>query len=152
MELENRLLIHALKQGMVGKTAQWDRAADPQAFLKQAAIHKVEGLAYMGLKGEALPEEVEKPLFAAYHRSIFQDAQLEHLYGSLSKRLCEAAVPHIFLKGAVLKHNYPVPALRTWMFWFTQRIFPSWNRSPGIWAEPPAIATAITAITTFPAV
>ena len=45
--------------------------------------------------------------------AIFHDTQMEYVKGQLQAALEEAHVAHIFLKGTVLKHNYPVPALRT---------------------------------------
>jgi len=48
-----------------------------------------------------------------YRRAIFRDAQQEHLKKQLQAALVESNIKHIFLKGAVLKADYPTPALRT---------------------------------------
>lgn len=113
MNQESKLLIAALRQAVAGKPADLPAEVDWTAFLKLARAHNVLGLAYSGLKDKQLPEAVDKYLSAAYHQAIFREAQLEHTKSQLQQKLTQAQVPHIFLKGACLKHNYPIPALRT---------------------------------------
>lgn len=113
MDQESKLLISAVKKAVSGAPLQMPEQVDWEAFGKLAHAHKLEGLAYAGLKGVALPEAVEARLSAAYHRAIFADTQLEYFKESLHRALTEEQVPHVFLKGASLKYSYPIPALRT---------------------------------------
>ena len=113
MNAESQLLIGALRQAVTGVEVQRNTAVDWAAFLKLARSHGVEGLAYMGLKELNLPQEAVAQLSGAYHRAIFREAQQDHVRTRLSAMLAEAGVDHVFLKGAVLKYDYPVPALRT---------------------------------------
>lgn len=113
MNAESKLLIGALRKAVTGQAPQLNTQVDWAAFLMLTRFHKVEGLVYDGLKEETIPPEGEKALSAAYHRAIFQDTQLEYTKTQLEASLQKAGVPHVFLKGARLKYDYPVPALRT---------------------------------------
>lgn len=115
MALEHKLLIGAVKASVTGIPAQMEAEPDWPLFLKLAAAHKVEALCYDGLQKSniPLPEAAGRVLGGAYMQAIFRDSQIEYRKDLLQKALAEACVPHIFLKGSVLKHDYPVPALRT---------------------------------------
>ena len=113
MNLESKLLIQALRRAVTGESVTIPEQLDWDMFLKLAHAHKVEGLAYTALKEQQLPAQVRTVLEKAYHQSIFRDVQLEYTKAQLQAALVDAGVNHIFLKGSVLKHNYPVPALRT---------------------------------------
>ena len=56
---------------------------------------------------------MKKRFSAAYFQAIFSDSQLEYTKQNLHEKLLAANVDHVFLKGARLKYDYPVPALRT---------------------------------------
>lgn len=113
MNLESKLLIAALARAVSGKAVQCNTDVDWQAFTKLARSHGVEGLVYMGLKGIHMPPEAVEQLSGAYHRAIFKEAQQDHIKDRLCAMLTQEGVDHVLLKGAVLKYNYPVPALRT---------------------------------------
>lgn len=113
MNQESKLLIHALGRAVAGKDTKPDTQVDWEAFLALARRHKVEGLVYAGLEGCELPDGVRAQLSGAYHRAIFADTQLEYRKAQLHRALTDRQVPHVFLKGAVLKYDYPIPALRT---------------------------------------
>ena len=113
MNGERKLLIAALRSAMTGEIPEVPEQVDWQNFLTLAAVHKIEGLVYSGLKNVALPQEVTVRLNGAYHQAVFYDTQFTYISQQLKKRLTDAQVPHIFLKGACLKQDYPVPALRT---------------------------------------
>ena len=118
MRQESVLLIGALCKSVTGHSAACSDSVDWKLFLSLAAAHNVEALVYDGLNKtpemwSQIPEEVQKYLFGAYMRAVFLDAQFDHIQQELQKRLTKEHIPHIFLKGAVLKHDYPVPALRT---------------------------------------
>lgn len=115
MTLEQKLLIDAVKASVTGKAASLDVKPDWEEFLKLAHIHKLEALAFDGLQksGISIPEAVQQLLSGAYMQAIFRDTQMEYLKDKLQTALETAGIKHIFLKGTVLKHSYPVPALRT---------------------------------------
>lgn len=113
MNQESKLLIQALRQAMTGKPAEIPADLDWLAFLKLAKFHNVLGLVYSGIKDLQLPKDVDQALFGVYHQEIFKDSQLEHVKHQLQNKLIQEQIPHIFLKGSLLKYNYPIPALRT---------------------------------------
>lgn len=115
MQNECNLLVGALAQAVAGKPFTPPESVDWSRFCRLAEVHSVAPLVYDGLQkaGVQIPEEPKKRLYAVYMQAIFRDAQLEHTRKSLAQKLEEMGVLHIFLKGASLKYNYPVPALRT---------------------------------------
>ena len=56
---------------------------------------------------------VEQIMHRYYLQAIFRDTQQEYIKNQLQAALIDAEIKHIFIKGAVLKADYPVPALRT---------------------------------------
>ena len=113
MDLHQKLLIDALRSAVTGTPCQLPPQVDWQAFSDFAAFHNVQALAWSGLQNAQIPEPVEKGLRMAYNLAIYRDSQLEYTKAQLAARLEAANIPHIFLKGAVLKYDYPIPALRT---------------------------------------
>lgn len=115
MTLEEKLLIAAVRASVAG-TAQLPEGEPAWSdFLTLAGKHGLLAMAYDGLQklGAVLPEQVSTYLQRAYMKAIFSDTQTAFLKEQLQAALEAAGVPHIFLKGAVLKAAYPVPALRT---------------------------------------
>lgn len=115
---ESKLLIGLLGRSVSGKEQTLPIEVDWEKFLRLAQIHKVEPLVYDGFQKELeiwsqVPEAIQSKLFSAYMQAIYRDSQLDYVKEQLQQRLLENQVPHIFLKGSVLKHDYPVPALRT---------------------------------------
>jgi len=118
MKYERDFLIGALRQSVTGAKANFPEEIDWRLLTSLAAIHDVEALVYDGLNKspevwKKAPEEAQKYLFGSYMRAVYLEAQFDYIQQQLEKRLSQGKIPHIFLKGAVLKHNYPVPALRT---------------------------------------
>ena len=118
MNRESELLIGALRRAVAGKTEPLNLDVDWQALLKLAQMHMLLPLLYDGLRKdladwEAVPEKAQKLLHQSFLQAVYRDAQMENIGQKLREKLTEAEVPHIFLKGAVLKQDYPVPALRT---------------------------------------
>lgn len=113
MTQEQKLLIDALAVAITGKPRSLDTQVDWQAFLRLVRSHSVTALVCDGLQkaGAELPEQVSQRLQTGYLQAIYQDAQLDYTRAQLHEKLGD--IPHIFLKGSVLKQDYPVPALRT---------------------------------------
>ena len=118
MTQEQKLLIDALCVAVTGKQRELNIQADWAEFLKLSERHKLTALACDGLQKqpeiwEQIPEQFRKYMEGAYMKAIFRDAQLDHIRQLLEQTLQATNVPHVFLKGILLKHAYPVPALRT---------------------------------------
>ena len=118
MNTESKLLIGALRRAVAGTTEELSMSVDWQALLRLAQIHMLLPLLYDGLRKnpadwEKIPEQVRTMLHKSFLQAVYQDARMENIGQRLREKFTEAGVPHIFLKGAVLKQNYPVPALRT---------------------------------------
>lgn len=115
---ESKLLIGLLGWSVSGKEQPLSADVDWEKFLRLAQVHKVDALAYDGLQKVPgiwlqVPETIQNKLFSAYMQAIYRDSQLDHVKQLLQEKLLEQNIPHIFLKGSVLKHSYPIPALRT---------------------------------------
>lgn len=117
MRIEHKLLVGALAQSVSNKPLTCPEEVDWSLLAKLSGKHMVAPLVYNGLQKAGLLEQVpEKPckfLKRQYHKAIYQDSQSDYLLQQLTEKLVQAQIPHIFLKGARLKHNYPEPALRT---------------------------------------
>lgn len=118
MKNESAVLIGALRQAVAGGRAEFPDRIDWGGLIWLAQAHRVEALLCDGLKKSPdvwskVPGEVRGYLTRAYMQAIYFDAQLDYIRQELQKKLCEANIRHIFLKGSELKYSYPVPALRT---------------------------------------
>lgn len=82
-------------------------------LLKLARYHHLEPILYYPLRGrQDVPEEVRKALEDAHQLAVFRDVQQDHIAQIVGDALVEAKVPHILLRGALLKHDYPFPDMR----------------------------------------
>lgn len=118
MTTESQLLIALIRIAVTGNAVPLDLNVDWYAFLQLARMHKLSALAYDGLKKagvdmELVPAEIAAALRKDCFWAISQNVQMEALRGKLEAGLQQRNVRHIFLKGAVLKFDYPVSALRT---------------------------------------
>ena len=116
MSKESQLLLGALGWAVTGKTEELSLSVDWEALLKLAKAHMLlpllcNGLQKAGVFGQ-VPQKAAKALEKAYMQAIYQDVQIENVQKNLVAYLAEEKVPYVFLKGAVLRHNYPEPALR----------------------------------------
>lgn len=116
MTKESRLLIGALGWAVTGKREGLSLDVDWEALLKLAKEHMLLPLLCEGLQKadcwENVPEQAQKSLQKAYMQAIYQDMQMENLRLQLEEKLKNKKIPHVFLKGSVLKYDYPEPALR----------------------------------------
>lgn len=116
MTKESQLLMDALGWAVSGKTSELSLSVDWEALLKLAKRHMLLPLLCDGLQKagcwEEVPQEAAKALEKAYMQAVYQDAQMENIRHNLEQGLKNAQIPYVFLKGAVLKYDYPEPALR----------------------------------------
>lgn len=118
MDAEARLLLDALGRAVAGRQVSLCLDVDWQKVMKLAGSHMLLPLLYDGLHRSAadweqVPEPAREFLYQHFMRAVYRDSQFDHIRQQLTEKLTEAGVDHIFLKGAVLKQDYPVPALRT---------------------------------------
>lgn len=118
MTPESRLLIALTRAAVTDAKEPLCLDVDWEAFLKLARLHKLGPLAYDGLKKSGadlkdVPDTAINTLKKACMFAISQSVQMDALRVKLENGLRQRQVSHIFLKGAVLKYDYPVPALRT---------------------------------------
>lgn len=116
MTKESQLLIDALGWAVTGKREELSFDVDWEALLKLAKVHMLLPLLCEGLQKadcwENVPELVQKSLRKAYMQAIYRDMQMENIRLQLEEKLKNEKIPHVFLKGSVLKYDYPEPALR----------------------------------------
>ena len=115
MTAEQSLLIRAIKASVCGVPVAQEAEPDWNEFVKLARSHGLGAMAYDGLQKSNYPlsEKAGQVLHSYYMQAIFRDVQQDHLKKQLQATLVETDIKHIFLKGSVLKADYPVPALRT---------------------------------------
>lgn len=118
MTTEQKLLIDTLAIAVAGAQRQLELdQVDWSAFLHMAQKHSLAPLVWEGLQkagvSEQVPSQFQDRWNTLYFKAIYRDAQMDYTRGLIEEKLVAAGVPHIFLKGAVLKYDYPVSALRT---------------------------------------
>lgn len=117
MTQEEKLLISTVRAAVTDSGVCLEEV-DWQVFFQLAHSHALAALACEGLQKHPdcwaqVPEPIQQYLTDAYMKAFYRDTQMEYRMTQLRQELTAAGVRHIFLKGAVLKYDYPVPALRT---------------------------------------
>lgn len=115
---EYELLLSALRQTIFKTREELFIDVDWNLFLHIAQAHMLLPLLYDGLRKnpacwEKVPESAKRQLHGAFLQAIYKDTKLSIMQNLLEQELMAQCIPHIFLKGAILKSDYPIPALRT---------------------------------------
>ena len=80
-------------------------------------IHSVTGIIYYMVKNlgqdHKPPEVIMRTMKEIYMRNIYKDVQVSYELDILNQEFAKEKIPHVFVKGYILKHYYPVPELRT---------------------------------------
>ena len=118
MTAEQNILIDALCVAVTGKSRQITPQADWPTLLQLGQIHGLLPLLCDGLQKTPevwaqIPKQIQDSLFGFYMQAIYKETQQTYTCQQLTQLLTDAQIPHVLLKGAVLRHSYPVPALRT---------------------------------------
>ena len=105
----------ALLRIAVGGDRQAPAVPDWSGLVRLARLHRVEPLIWRAVSqaGLDIPGETGERLRRAYNQAVFQDVQQDYIAGQLREAFCQREVPHILLRGAVLKRDYPEACLRT---------------------------------------
>jgi len=92
-------------------TVEWGK------IYELARIHFVTGAVYVAiqkLNKESQPkEDILKKFKAAFSATVMRYEKQKKMLGEITKKLSEEKIPHIFLKGSVVKEYYPVKEMRT---------------------------------------
>lgn len=101
----------ALLRGAVRKEPVPFEAADWDRVLPAARAHHLEPLIFNGgLEGlRLMPGPVWDELSRSAARAVFREVQQDHAAQMIRERLMTAEIPHVLLRGAVLKGDYPIP-------------------------------------------
>lgn len=111
---QSNTLIALLRSAVSGAPVQFHSDTEWSRLLAQARFHHVESMAHYALKGvPEVPEAVRDELSAAHKAGLFRDAQQDCAAGFVRDALTAAEVPHVLLRGALLKHDYPAPDMRS---------------------------------------
>lgn len=114
MKQEHQVLLALIRQSVTGEITVLPPQTDWEKVVSLAREHVLGAMAYTALSAHTqVPEATMQALSADYQFAIFRDAQTEHWHKVLQQKLCDAEIPHIFLRGVCLKQDYPIPALRT---------------------------------------
>lgn len=114
MEHTYQTFLSILRSHLNGQPVQCPPDTDWQALAKLTSEHSAQAIVYYSLKDvSGVPQEVMDRLSAAYHATVFRDAQFDHLQEEIGRGLDAVGADHVFLKGIRLKQDYPVSALRS---------------------------------------
>lgn len=113
MNREEVLLLALLRQALWGSEGVQAEGVDWQRLLDLAERHSVLSLLYDSL-GESpqAPEEVRRQVERESRRIVLQSYRLLFLGRYLARRLAEAGLPCVVLKGVSAAAPYPTPELR----------------------------------------
>lgn len=107
-------LISLIRGVVKSEQTAFSEDADWEKLLGQARFHHVLPLLYYALKDmPGVPDHVQKALWAAQKENLFFSIQIEHSVQRIHTALTEAKIPHILLRGALLRKDYPCPDMRT---------------------------------------
>lgn len=108
-----KALIGLLRAAINGELWEPDDGVVWADLLKLARYHQLESVLYYPLRDRRdVPEEVRKALESAHRLAVFRDVQQDHIAQTVSDALTAARVPHVLLRGALLKYDYPFPDMR----------------------------------------
>lgn len=111
---QSHTLIRLLRCAVTGEKFSADAETDWNAVWKLARLHHAEAMMYYALRGgPELPEELRAALDAAHCRAVFQGVQQETAAARIREALIAAEVPHVLLRGALMRKDYPYADMRT---------------------------------------
>jgi len=116
--LEQRVLMHLLKESLTGQTAQmpeqWLREADWEAVLREAKSQAVVLQAYdaAGAYEPWIPAEIYQRWFRMATKLLQRNMRVQMAQNELTKLLDSQNLPYAILKGTASAQYYPRPELR----------------------------------------
>ena len=113
MEQKYALLLELVRSQINGQQATIPENPDLSGLFDAARRHKLQTFVYAALEGTAYEPQAMAAIGADYHGAVFKDAQADYVRGEITRVLEKAGVDHVYQRGICLKHDYPVPAMRT---------------------------------------
>lgn len=114
IDQEHKLLLSLVREAITGEPAALPGTADWERLITLAQEHVLGAMVCDVLQRHPeAPASVVQALSGDYRYAIFRDTQMEHWRSLVGNALASANIPHIFLRGICLKHDYPIPAMRT---------------------------------------
>ena len=115
MDRESEYLLHLLGAYLREERPEPIADADWKKLTQLARTHNVVGiLGYMAMSWKLCPDpQLQSGLRMACLNTIGSFAGRGALAEEFSSRLSERGIDHIVMKGLVLRHDFPVPELRT---------------------------------------
>lgn len=115
MEREYEYLLSLLGDYLTGAVPQPDPEVSWEKLVQLSQIHCVTGiLGHMTMQHTLCPKpEIQTELRQVCLQTIALYAQRAAAMDALSARLTGIGIPHIVMKGYVLRRCYPIPELRT---------------------------------------
>ncbi len=107
-------LIALLRSAVTDEPVQFPVQMDWSNLLAQVRFHHVEVMAGQALRFiPEVPEVISCQLSMAHKERLFQAAQQDYAIKAVRDALTAAEVPHVLLRGALLKADYPAPDMRS---------------------------------------
>lgn len=113
MEAKYSLLLALVRNQITGTPVQIPTDADLEGLFDAARRHKLGTFVCAALEGTPYEMQALQAIGATYHGAVFIDVQADHIRSDLTRVLGEAGIDHVYQRGICLKHDYPVPAMRT---------------------------------------
>lgn len=113
MDQKYEILLKLVHSQVSGGCVQVPDGADLTGVFEAARRHKLETFVYAALEGTAYEEQAAKAIGSSYHSAVFRDAQADYVRSEITRVLEQAGIEHVYQRGICLKHDYPVPAMRT---------------------------------------
>ena len=113
MEPQYRLLIDLVRSHFTGEMVDIPENADLSPLYEAAQRHKLQTFVYGYLENTPYGPEAMEAIGGAYHKAVFRDVQADYIRQSITEALTAAGIDHVYQRGVCLKHDYPVPAMRT---------------------------------------
>lgn len=113
MDQQYRLLIDLVRSHFTGEAVEIPENADLSALYEAAQRHKLQTFVYGYLENTPYGPEAMEAIGGAYHKAVFRDVQADYIRAQVTQVLTEAGIDHVYQRGVCLKHDYPVPAMRT---------------------------------------
>lgn len=113
MEQQYRLLIDLVRSHFTGQPVDIPENADLSLLYEATERHKLQTFVYGYLENTPHGPEAMEAIGGAYHKAVFKDVQADYIRNQITEVLTAAGIDHVYQRGVCLKHDYPVPAMRT---------------------------------------
>lgn len=112
--MDGNTLVAFLRQA-VSNGGELPEEIDWEELIELARLHHVEPMVCHVVRKKRLPipDRSKDILNGIYSRRMFLEVQQDYTMGMIRTSFCEARIPHVLLRGALLKRDYPSSDMRT---------------------------------------